>query len=983
MLIPFNKFTIKHRLIFAAACMALIMTIFTVAGVFQANRMLYRYNSFIDSTIARQEYITSALIYLIRIRFFYALSGYTIIDGDFDVVIMEGLRSTVPVYHEAFLYYLSRYRKNLVDDVNVSEYQRQTRLSAAYGIKDLFVDVYLPATADIMEVIENSDSPASMLRALEIAFSIGNEIERRVWDLQRNTFVFAYYMRAETNEIVRGIRNGALSILALFYIFCFPLFIWILKTIRDPINKLKDAVAKVAMGDLNYPIRMDCTDELGVLSHNIGNMVEAISEMNKAYTVADYMDTMIYVTDLNNELVYINKSYAEAYSLDKNNYEGKTCYELCGKKEVCDFCVIKRSGSEEIGTFNDYGILWSPSLGKWIEIRAVMLTWLDGRLVHFCYMNDATEKKHNIDQQQIYELQLEKAAIEAQTASVAKSAFIANTSHELLTPMNSIMGYSELVLDDDVSESTRECLKRVVENAKRLLKIINDLIDVSRIESGTLELENVQFDITEVLNECDSAIRPLAVSKNIMLHFYVKPHEGRFLIGDPVRLTQVCINILSNAIKFTNYGVIKFYVTPICVKDSSCTLQFEIKDSGIGMDKDQIDRIFETFVQADGTATRKYGGTGIGLSVSKSLIEVMGSKLEVQSVVGVGSIFSFTLTFSTVLATAGSKRSYIAKGNDIAKPHFDKGEILIAEDNEMNQGVICEHLSRLGLKFTVVSNGKEAVEMVRNRVRNSKKPFDLIFMDIHMPVMSGMEASSIIAGLNVGTPIIAMTANVLSVSDNVYKDCGMEGCVNKPFTTQELWRVLIKYIVSADPCIAMDKPIEVKQEDSDNDFFKKMKIHFINGNKDIYEKMTSAIQQNDFVFAHRLAHNLKSNAGHVQKNALQTIAAEIEQMLKNEMIPGETLMDILKTELGSVLKEFLPFLEEKNETEPVNALNKSELLELIQNVEPLLISSNVAYLNYINKLKRISETEDLIKYMENFDSPAALASFMELKKKWM
>jgi CheY-like chemotaxis protein len=292
---------------------------------------------------------------------------------------------------------------------------------------------------------------------------------------------------------------------------------------------------------------------------------------------------------------------------------------------------------------------------------------------------------------------------------------------------------------------------------------------------------------------------PKTVEKGLVLHIYADPSISRKLLGDPTRLRQVIINILSNAVKFTNTGSVKMAATIKGQSNDAITIHFEIKDSGIGMTDKQIAKIFEPFTQAESGTTRKYGGTGLGLAITKSIIDLMDGKLSVESTPGVGSKFIFELTFKTIDVAVEQEEP--VKIKHIDKPAFE-GEVLLCEDNKMNQQLICDHLSRVGLKTTVAENGKEGIEAVKNRIQSGKKRFDLIFMDIHMPVMDGLEAAAEINKLNTGTSIVAMTANIMTDDREQYITHGMVDCVGKPFTSQELWRCLLKHLVPVNTAVS-------------------------------------------------------------------------------------------------------------------------------------------------------------------------------------
>ena len=388
--------------------------------------------------------------------------------------------------------------------------------------------------------------------------------------------------------------------------------------------------------------------------------------------------------------------------------------------------------------------------------------------------------------------ELEKALLTAQTANHAKTTFLANMSHEIRTPMNSILGFAELGLDGDVPEKTKEYLSNIKMNTEWLLQIINDILDISKIESGKMELENIPFNMHELFASCRLFVMPKAVEKGIAIYFYAEPSIGKMPLGDPTRLRQVLVNLLSNAIKFTNTGMIKVHAAITAETQKSITMHFEVKYSGIGMTDEQIKKIFDPFAQAESGTTRQYGGTGLGLPITKNIIEMMGGTLSVESVLGVGSKFNFDLVFDTINIVEEKKPEVKSTHKNIKKPLF-KGEILLCEDNAMNQMVLCEHLSRVGIDTVIAENGKIGVELVKERVEKGSKMFDLIFMDMHMPVMDGIEASSEIIRLNTGIRIVAMTANIMSDDLEIYKTCGMDGCLGKPFTSQELWRCLLKY----------------------------------------------------------------------------------------------------------------------------------------------------------------------------------------------
>ena len=566
---------------------------------------------------------------------------------------------------------------------------------------------------------------------------------------------------------------------------------------------------------------------------------------------------------------------------------------------------------------------------------------------------------------------------EAEAANQAKSVFLANMSHEIRTPLNNIIGFSELSQDGSNPPKTREYLSKIAESGKWLLKIINDILDITKIESGKMKLEHIPFSLHEIFTHCQALIMPMAEEKGLSLYCYAEPSIGKTLLGDPVRLRQALINILSNAIKFTNIGTIKFLASILSLDKGRAKIQFEVKDSGIGMTHEQIANIFQPFMQADDSITRIYGGTGLGLSITKNIIEMMGGVLEVESAPKVGSKFSFVLEFDTI-DEPDYKPAYRILFNELGKPNFE-GTVLICEDNNMNQQVICEHLARVGLKSVVANNGKEGVDLVTKKMAENEKPFDLIFMDIHMPIMDGLEAASRLVSLGVKTPIVALTANIMTNDIELYKESGIPDHVNKPFTSHELWRCLYKYFQPID-FTKIDKNI---QEKEDEKLLSRLKLNFVKSNQTKIAEIQKAIDEGNIVIAHRLAHTLKSNAGQIGEEKLQKAAAEAQEIFRNSKnLPAKAQMELLETELNSVLEKLTPLLQAENsKAQTVKTDTRQSLDELLEKLEPMLKNKNPECMYMISDIGSFPGTGELVRQIEEFEFTKAAATLSGLKKK--
>jgi CheY-like chemotaxis protein len=523
--------------------------------------------------------------------------------------------------------------------------------------------------------------------------------------------------------------------------------------------------------------------------------------------------------------------------------------------------------------------------------------------VQLYHITDDTERKQQLDLQKENETRLQEAIQAAQAASVAKSVFVANMSQAIKNPINSIIGFSELAMEDDIAPANmKDFLFKIKDNTEWLLRIVNDILDVIKIETGRMELENIPFELKDIFDHCQTKFTQKAVEKGINMRFDLMPLPDRKLIGDPTRLRQIFINIISNAVKSTNVGEIRTVASIKSATDNTCTVHFVVKDSGIGIPSEKLSRLFDPFLPVDPGSMREYGGTGLGLPIAKNIIKLMGGELGVESIVGAGCKFTFDITFKTIEIPSETRDS-----DDIYidKPTFN-GLVLICEDNRINQKLVCDHLAKVGLETVVADNGKIGVDMVRDRIENGRPPFDLIFMDIHMPVMDGLEAASIIIGTGVKTPIVALTANVMATQPEAYKAKGITDLLGKPYTSQELWRCLLKFIKPVRNSIASANPLD----DIDESLHMQLLEDFYTELQTIYTEIKDAFNANDFVLTQRLVNTLKGNAGIFQRNSLHKAIIDIERLITGEACSvTDEHLSALKTEIDMVLKELRPLFE--------------------------------------------------------------------------
>ncbi len=383
--------------------------------------------------------------------------------------------------------------------------------------------------------------------------------------------------------------------------------------------------------------------------------------------------------------------------------------------------------------------------------------------------------------------QFKKVAESALEVAKNKSEFMANMSHELRTPLNGIIGLSDSLLDSLKGSEERETAKIIQESGQLLLQLINNILDFSKLEADKVVLENIPFSIKKLVNSVQSTLMEVARRKGIDLNVHIDENLREYCLGDRVRLTQVLFNLVGNAIKFTERGSVNIELKEVMSTSQSQEICFLIKDTGIGMNKEVKEKLFEAFSQADSSINRKFGGTGLGLSISKKIVELYDSQIEIESVEGEGSVFYFKIKLDYAPEQAIFAQTTKQADIDISNINLN---ILVAEDNKVNQLVASKIFSKLGFNIDIAENGEEAYEMA------IKNKYDVVFMDLQMPILSGLEATEkILAEFDFfdAPLIIAMTANSEEEDRKACYDCGMSDFLTKPIDIKNLRLVIYNH----------------------------------------------------------------------------------------------------------------------------------------------------------------------------------------------
>lgn len=664
-------------------------------------------------------------------------------------------------------------------------------------------------------------------------------------------------------------------------------YYWVDTTIVPLLDKNKKPQQYIA-------IRQDITDR---------KQSELLLRESEVKHRAFFENTLAYMYkhDLEGRILNLNKASAAALGYPLEELIGQKISNYFAPSSQADFEVYlntiraERKASGIITLANSKGeeVIW--------EFNNVLVEYETGQQVVMCSSIDITERYRLSEQ-------LKRATESALSSLKAKDMFLANMSHEIRTPMNAIIGFSEVLSASNLDKEQLDFVNAIKVSGENLMVIINDILDFSKIESGHLNLEKVDVNIRNVLNGVKKQMNVKASEKLNKLMFFTENDIPEFVIADPVRLNQILINLVGNAIKFTENGKVEVFSNVIESNKDTCVVEFVIKDNGIGIASEKLETIFERFRQADDNTTRKYGGTGLGLSITRKLVDLFGGTLKVESKPGEGSSFYVSIPF--VKSDSGPKVTQQVQSGTHDPDR--KIHVLLAEDNELNQKLALKILSSSGITADVASNGKIATDILRDHV------YDVVLMDLQMPEMDGYVATSYIRKvLKNQVPIIAMTAHSLVGEQEKCYEIGMTDYLSKPYKAQDLIAKIER---------AVNNKIESDAQHFEvlpptNEFYDLTDLKMLSGGDDVFvteslkifsrniqadiDLMSSAIEKQNTNAVSRLAHKMKSSYLIVGA----TRAVNICDQLENNKETSGSQLELLLGELTEITNTILKTIE--------------------------------------------------------------------------
>ena len=568
-----------------------------------------------------------------------------------------------------------------------------------------------------------------------------------------------------------------------------------------------------------------------------GNFYEAVVE--------DGSD-IIFLVDFNGKILYHNASVRETLGYRAKSLIGRNFFDYILPSTLEEFRSNflqsqKKAYSEKV----EFQFLCKDKTYRFLEFNAINLKNKENLQGLILDCRDITQRKNDAEEL----LRLQKA----------KEQFLANISHEIRTPINGIAGIAGLLSQNQNSEERETYLNAIRHSAENLKVIINDILDLAAIDSGKLKFEKIAFNLTDLLPSIISTFTYQAREKNLSLQYTIDENLNKILLGDPVRLNQILINLISNAVKFTHAGSIQISCKQEREKKDICWVRISVSDTGIGIPEEKLATIFESFSQADESVTRRYGGTGLGLTIARQLVDLQKGRINVESKEHVGSTFTLLVPYEV-----GKAKKRMKQPKQFSKEEIPQNlRVLLVEDNDINRLYAKSILETWKCKTDIAENGLVAIEKLKS------SSYDVILMDVQMPVMDGYEATKAIRSMATPintTPVIALTANATKNDIEKCLVAGMNDYVAKPFTPDDLYRVLFKKLkISANPDVVQKKlrrnssiwVISVPFRVTTRNLFGRWCKHLSSQFHALLHDMETAMHEADWIKVSRIAHQIK------------------------------------------------------------------------------------------------------------------------------
>jgi PAS domain S-box-containing protein len=587
---------------------------------------------------------------------------------------------------------------------------------------------------------------------------------------------------------------------------------------------------------------------------------------------------LIFIVDFDGNIRYHNSSVKDTLGHTKSLI-GKIFFDYILPSTVHDFKhtfkqIEKRAYTEKV----EFQFLCADKSYRFLEFNAINLQHKEGISGFILDCRDITQRKLD--------------AVELVRLQKAKEQFLANISHEIRTPINGIAGMASLLSQGPTEEERETYLNAIKHSSENLKVIINDILDLAAIESGKLKFEKIAFNLKDLLPSLISTFAYQAKEKKLKLAYSIDENLNRILWGDPVRLNQVLINLISNAVKFTHSGSINITCSVDRLQKNVCWIRIEVSDSGVGIPSEKLNTIFESFSQADASVTRKYGGSGLGLTIVKQLVELQLGRITVRSEEHKGSTFIVLMPYTI------GKVSSVANPISIVKRTIDESftkqlTILLVEDNDINRLYAKSILKKWHCQVDIAENGLVAIEKVKNNF------YDVVLMDVQMPVMDGYEATKAIRAMDApmkDVPIVALTANATKKDVELCLAAGMNDYLPKPFTPDDLQRKILEDLHIKPSGIPREKKSspEIKKavgfdftylrsvSDNNEEFIREMVMTFVQTIPQILVDMDSCVQEKNWDKLSRLAHQIKPSFTLLGVTELRNVILNIEESSKSK-----------------------------------------------------------------------------------------------------